>query len=85
MTAPLSSPRWSTNIDTAARLEDLRFMADTGETLTGAAARLGLSANSLGRWLEKHDINLRRALASREGDWNKVAADRMSISRRGAA
>ena len=34
-----------------ARLEDLHFMAETGASLDEAAARLGLSPDSLERWM----------------------------------
>lgn len=38
-----------------ARLEDLEFMASTGENPDGAAARLGLTRSGLERWLAAHD------------------------------
>ncbi len=46
----------------ADRLEDLAWMAETGETRDGAAARLGMSVESLGRWCEKHARDLWAAL-----------------------
>lgn len=38
----------------AARLEDLHFMAQTGESLNGAARRLGISERGLELWLTRH-------------------------------
>ena len=40
----------------AARVEDIRWLADTGETLTGAAARLGISADAIEKFCGKHDL-----------------------------
>ena len=40
---------------TQARLEDLRFMAETGECLDGAAKRLGISTRGLSLFLTRHD------------------------------
>lgn len=37
-----------------ARLEDVQFMAETGASLEEAADRLGISADSLERWLYRH-------------------------------
>lgn len=37
-----------------ARLEDLTFMADTGETPEGAARRLGVRADSLDKWCDRN-------------------------------
>lgn len=54
-------------IDVAARLEDVRWMAETGETLTGAARRLGLDAESLAVWLRRRGAGeLCRTLRGRE-------------------
>lgn len=41
--------------EAAARLEDARWMAETGECLSGAARRLGLTVMALERWLYLHD------------------------------
>lgn len=40
---------WATDLN-AARLEDLTFLADTGETLNGAAERLGTTTAALEKW-----------------------------------
>ena len=45
-----------------ARLEDLQWMAETGENLLGAARRLGLSPEVLDRWLYRNAPQLRPAL-----------------------
>lgn len=50
-----------------ARAEDIRFLAETGECLTGAARRLGLTNSGLEEWCK--DNGLRREafiLRSRE-------------------
>ena len=44
---------WKQQI-TLARIEDLAFMADTGETREGAAMRLGVTLESLDKWARKH-------------------------------
>lgn len=36
------------------RLEDLTWLADTGETFEGAAARIGLTEMALEKWLRNH-------------------------------
>ena len=50
----------------ADRLEDLHWMARTGENLTGAARRLGMNRDALKRWLERHDHALLRTLVGHE-------------------
>lgn len=55
------------------RAEDLRWMAETGESLTGAAKRIGMSRESLERWMREHGMRPELAvLHSREpyaGGW----------------
>lgn len=48
------------------RIEDCRWMAQHGETLTGAAKRLGVTRSALDRWLRKYDPTTLRTLADRE-------------------
>lgn len=59
----------------AARLEDVRWMVDTGECLDGAARRLGLKPNTLERWLERnhHKALLSTLVARQPRDHNRVA------------
>lgn len=52
--------------EAAARLEDARWMAETGECLSGAARRLGLTYKGLERWLFDRDRQTLNALASRQ-------------------
>lgn len=56
-----------------ARIEDLAWMAETGESLTGAARRIGLSRESLERWMRQRDLrDVLAQLQSREpyaGGW----------------
>lgn len=40
------------------RLEDLAWMAETGETLEGAAERLDITPKSLERWCRRHAPHL---------------------------
>lgn len=62
------------------RLEDCRWMADTGEHLAGAAQRLGLNVKALEKWLRTHDRDCLARLMSREPrDHNRVL-DGISIS-----
>jgi hypothetical protein len=48
------------------RLTDVRFMADTGESLTGAARRLGIKPNTLEAFLYDHDRDVLATLRARE-------------------
>lgn len=52
--------------DHASRLEDVRFMATTGENLTGAARRLHISRQALEKWLDRHDPASSAQLRARE-------------------
>ena len=52
--------------DTANRLEDLRWMAETGECLSGAARRLGLPHETLRSFLMRRDRELLRVLTDRD-------------------
>lgn len=65
---------------TAARLEDCRWMAATGECLSGAASRLGLKTNTLEKWLLANDRATFSALLAREPrDHNRCMAE-VSVS-----
>jgi transposase-like protein len=52
--------------DPADRLEDCRWMAAHGESLTGAARRIGISRDGLEAWLRKHDRETLRVLCERD-------------------
>ncbi|MGC0143181.1 hypothetical protein [Pseudactinotalea sp. Z1732] len=56
LTGETGDPRLTPNATprTRAAIEDAAFMAHTGETLPGAAKRLGLSVNGLKRMLHRH-------------------------------
>lgn len=47
--------RWHTTCEARERLEDLRWMAETGESVLGAAKRLGISRESLTTWCRRND------------------------------
>lgn len=53
-------------VNPADRIEDCRWMADHGETLSGAARRIGIGRSALDAWLRNHDPETRDVLASRE-------------------
>jgi len=56
---------------TQARLEDLRWMAATGECASGAAKRIGTNVKNLEKWCRRHDADLwRRLMAQEPRDWN---------------
>lgn len=38
------------------RAEDVRWLAETGESLIGAARRLGISREALEKWLTTHQM-----------------------------
>lgn len=42
------------SVDHTARAEDLRWFAETGETLAGAAERLGLTTDGIEKWCGNH-------------------------------
>jgi transposase-like protein len=76
----------------AERIEDLAWMAETGETLTRAAERLGVKPSSLERWCQKHCPEIGRRLRAREphADWgNQYGGDTVlsadGLRRKGAA
>jgi hypothetical protein len=48
------------------RIEDCQWMAEHGETLTGAAKRIGIGRPALEAWLAKHDPPTLRVLRSRD-------------------
>jgi transposase-like protein len=52
--------------DPADRLEDCQWMAEHGESLTGAAQRLGIGRDGLEVWLRKHDRDTLRVMAERD-------------------
>lgn len=56
---------------TAGDIEDIEWMVETGESLTGAARRCHRSTEALRRALSRADRrDLTAALTAREGDWN---------------
>lgn len=53
-----------------ALIEDVEWMAETGECLTGAAERLGRNPEALATTLQRFGrVDLARTLRSREGNW----------------
>lgn len=53
------------------RAEDLAWMAECGESLTGAAGRLGISRITLEKWVERNTPDLLASLRAHEPcDWN---------------
>lgn len=46
----------TTRIEIAARAEDIAWMADTGESATGAARRLGISRGALEKFCRTHGL-----------------------------
>lgn len=65
-----------TAAEVAARLEDCRWMAETGECLTGAARRLGLAHKTLEKWLGVNDPEcLSTLLAHQPRDHNRWVMD----------
>jgi len=55
-----------TRIDNQARTEDVIFLAETGEGLTNAARRLGLTPVALERWATRHLPEVLRTLRRNE-------------------
>lgn len=69
-----------TPAETAARLEDVRWMAETGECLDGAARRLGMTRKALEKWLTRADREALRVLVAHQPkDHNRFAAAGVSI------
>lgn len=52
--------------DQSARLEDLAYMAETGESLTGAAHRLGITPSGLEVWARRRAPDLLPVLRARD-------------------
>lgn len=57
------------NRERAARLEDLTFMAECGETFEGAAKRLGITESALEKWGRDHAPELLRRLRRNGERW----------------
>ena len=63
-------------VNRADRAEDVQWMAETGECLTGAAARLGITTAALEVWCRRHDRDSLALLLAREPkDHNRVMSD----------
>lgn len=61
-------------VDHAARGEDVRWLAQTGESASGAAARIGISYDALEKWCRAHDRESWQLLYANEPrDHNKAA------------
>lgn len=60
-------------VNIPARREDIRWMAETGESLTGAAQRLGLTHTALDKFCRRQGLydELHRMLARDPRDHNK--------------
>lgn len=57
----------STRAHTRTRIEDVEWMALTGESRIGAAARLGMNPRTLDRYLDRHGrSDLIRTLAAQD-------------------
>lgn len=55
------------------RAEDVRWMAETGECLSGAAARLGMTTDALEVWGRRHDrASLALLIAREPKDHNRI-------------
>ncbi len=62
-----------TFIDVEGRAEDVRWMAETGESASGAARRLGLSFKALEKWSRRHAPEAwRRLLLNEPTDHNAI-------------
>jgi hypothetical protein len=56
-----------TAVDHRARAEDVRWFVETGECLTGAARRIGITRDGLEKWLKDHSMHAElAALRERE-------------------
>lgn len=70
----------SVTVNREGRLEDVRWMAETGECLDGAARRLGLSRNSLEKWLERNERDVLKVLVARQPRDHNQSAGGVVIS-----
>lgn len=72
---------WSTEIN-ADRLDNLRFLAATGESLEGAAQRLGITVASLDTWCRRHGhTDLYQQLAARGEYGHGARVGRVELGR----
>lgn len=74
---PLMAPRLFNKDE---RLEDCRWMAETGESFSGAASRLGLKRNALENWLRRNDPDTLARLLAREPKDHNRSLDGVSVS-----
>lgn len=63
-----------------ARLEDAAWLVETGENLTGAAARLGMKPAALNKFLVRHAPHLQRQLLARDPRDHNTCQDPRSIA-----
>ena len=81
MTAAAYSAAWRLE-----RIEDIEWMAGTGETVPGAAARLHIHPHSLRRELERAGrLDLFRKLLANHGDHGQPPGFIPPVRRRGGA
>lgn len=68
----MSNAQWYAQRN-AARAEDVLWMVETGENLTGAAKRLGIKPTALDQWCRRHGLVAQvDILRAREPyDWNE--------------
>lgn len=65
-----------------ARLEDLAWLARTGETTIGAAERIGLEPNSLERWCDKNARHIWHQLrANDQAQGHGARAGKLTVAR----
>lgn len=69
-------------VDHAARAEDIRWFVETGESLSGAARRLGISRAGVEKWCALHDMAAELEILRRRDPL--IPADRSEINRRNA-
>jgi hypothetical protein len=70
-------------VDHRVRAENVRWFAETGESLSGAARRLGISVDGVAKWCELHGMRAELAqLRAREPE--PLVVDRAEVGRRNA-
>jgi hypothetical protein len=70
------------SVDHRVRAENIRWFTETGESLSGAARRLGISTDGVEKWCQLHGMRAElERLRAREP---YLPADRHEVNRRNA-
>lgn len=75
----MSTTGWTKTVGDHRR-EDLRWMAETGESATGAAQRLNLTLAALEKWCRRNEVDLWHQLLANEPTDHNADMSRTKIA-----